>query len=338
MKTDSGIIGQSLDRAKEALESGKLVAIPTETVYGLAANALNPNAVARIFEAKKRPTFDPLIVHIPDASHLDRYTQDIPEKARALADALWPGPLTMVLPKKPIIPDLVTSGLPTVAVRSPRHPLSQKLLRQLDFPLSAPSANPFGYLSPTQPEHVADQLGSEVAYILDGGPCEVGLESTIVSFENPGKIEMLRAGGYPREEIEDLLNTHLAVRTHSTSNPSAPGMLAQHYSPHTPLMVVPIGSDTGQNPLSLDSERSLHPEQTKIAYISLMPLKEKPAWATDHFAWTESGNLRQAATRLFALLRTLDRSNYDLIVAEQVPNQGLGPAINDRLARAAARS
>lgn len=314
------------------------MAIPTETVYGLAANALNPNAVAKIFEAKKRPSFDPLIVHIPDQSQLNKYAYQIPEEAQKLAEQLWPGPLTMVLPKRDVVPDLVTSGLDTVAIRSPRHPLTYQLLQSLDFPLAAPSANPFGYLSPTQPAHVADQLGSEVDYILDGGPAKVGLESTIISFSDPSKIELLRAGGYPREEIEEILGQTLSVRTHSSSNPRAPGMLAQHYSPHTPLLIIDVDEKTNE----VDIFKHVFPidkiQSARIAHIAFDLSKPRPHWASSYYKWSENGDLRQAAARLFALLRTLDQMKYDLIVAERVPETGLGTAINDRLARAAARS
>ncbi|MEM8584017.1 MAG: L-threonylcarbamoyladenylate synthase [Bacteroidota bacterium] len=327
-----------MGRAKQALEANGLVAIPTETVYGLAANALNPKAVARIFEAKQRPSFDPLIIHIPDQSKLDKYASQIPDKAQKLAEQLWPGPLTMVLPKRDVIPDLVTSGLDTVAIRSPRHPLTHQLLQSLDFPLAAPSANPFGYLSPTQPAHVADQLGLEVDYILDGGPAKVGLESTIISFSDPSKIELLRAGGYPREEIEEILGQALSVRTHSSSNPRAPGMLVQHYSPHTPLLVI----DADEKPEEADILKHIQQvgeiSTARIAHIAFDLSKPQPNWASSHYKWSENGDLRQAAARLFALLRTLDQMKYDLIVAERVPETGLGTAINDRLARAAARS
>ncbi|MEM6398112.1 MAG: L-threonylcarbamoyladenylate synthase [Bacteroidota bacterium] len=337
MQNDTATIGRDLEFAIEKLEANGLVAIPTETVYGLAANALEAEAVVKIFEAKKRPSFDPLIVHIKGTEDLAKYAKVIPDQAGRLAQALWPGPLTIVLPKHSIIPDLTTSGLDSVAIRSPRHSLTRQLLGMLDFPLAAPSANPFGYLSPTRPEHVADQLAGEVDYILDGGPCEVGLESTIISFIDPGKIEMLRAGGYVREEIEEILGTQLSVRTHSSSNPSAPGMLAQHYAPRTPLLIVDADEVPDMNTLRSFGflEKSKNP---KIAYIKLIPTQNPPEWATDAFAWSDDGNLRQAAARLFALLRTLDGQNYDLIVAERVPPRGLGLAINDRLSRAAHQS
>ena len=319
----TNLIGTDIDRAAAALRAGELVGIPTETVYGLAANALNAEAVAKIFAAKRRPSFDPLIVHLADLSQLKEYARKLPAAVRQLAESCWPGPLTLVVERQPIIPDIVTSGLDTVALRLPRHPLSRKLLANLDFPLAAPSANPFGYISPTRPEHVAQQLGEEVAYILDGGPCEVGLESTIVSFVGP-KPQLLRAGGYAQEELEQILGHSLERNTFSSSNPRAPGMLAQHYSPRTPLRLL---TDYGDQ----------LPQGERVAFLQFRGDRPSPDWATDTYSLSDSGDLAQAAAQLFALLRTLDAADYDLIVAEKVPDLGLGRAINDRLTRAAAR-
>ncbi|MFZ4635519.1 MAG: L-threonylcarbamoyladenylate synthase, partial [Saprospiraceae bacterium] len=187
-------IGSDLSRAVHLLNDGYLVGIPTETVYGLAGNALNPAAVASIFEAKNRPSFDPLIVHISDATELTRYALTLPEAARRLASLFWPGPLTLLLPRRAVIPDLVTSGLDRVALRVPAHEMALQLLQALDFPLAAPSANPFGYVSPTTAQHVVDQLGGRIPYVLDGGACAVGLESTIVGFEADGVV-VYRLGG-----------------------------------------------------------------------------------------------------------------------------------------------
>src|ERR1035437_8374682 len=197
-------IGIDIEKAKQILQEGGLVAIPTETVYGLAANALNKDAVFKIIEAKNRPHFDPLIIHTDSIEKVKLHVSDFPQWAQQLANAFWPGPLTLLLPKKNSIPDLVTSGLPQVAVRIPNHPLTLQLLKSLDFPLAAPSANPFGYVSPTNAEHVAAQLQGSVDYILDGGPCDVGIESTIVGFED-GKITIYRLGGLAIEDIEKLV-------------------------------------------------------------------------------------------------------------------------------------
>lgn len=304
--------------AKHLLDQGKLVAIPTETVYGLAANALDPEAVARIFVAKKRPHFDPLIVHLSGLDQLSDYCTDIPEKAWILARHFWPGPLTLVLPKKECIPDLVTSGLATVGVRVPNHPLTLSLLRQLSYPLAAPSANPFGYISPTCAEHVAAQLGDEIAYILDGGPCEVGLESTIVGFPE-GEPVVFRKGGISIESVEALLGP-VAVQTTSSSNPSAPGMLLSHYAPRTPLFLYPDGPCVP----------SPFPDCGYLRFSTW--LDEIPR--ERQRVLSEKGDLQEAAQNLFAYLRQLDQLGLPCIGAELVPNQGLGMAINDRIHRA----
>src|SRR6478752_7357737 len=228
-------IGTDILKAKALLEKGELVAIPTETVYGLAGNALNTSAVAKIFTAKDRPQFDPLIVHVPDLEHAKNYVEEIPDQAIALTRKFWPGPLTLLLQRKPIIPDLVTSGLPTVGIRCPDHVLTRELLKSLSFPLSAPSANPFGYISPTRPEHVNEQLGNKISYILDGGVCTVGIESTIVGFENDHAV-ILRMGGLSVEAIESVVGK-VSVQIHSSSNPKAPGQLKNHYAPAKKLVL-----------------------------------------------------------------------------------------------------
>lgn len=310
------MIGTDVTRAAQLLREGQLVGIPTETVYGLAGNALHEATVLDIFRVKNRPAFDPLIVHAPSLEHLRTYVRNIPEPARVLAQALMPGPLTLLLPKASIIPDLVTSGLDTVAVRIPRHPLTRQLLELLDFPLAAPSANPFGYISPTTAQHVAQQLGDKIPYILDGGPCEVGLESTIVGFEEEYPV-VYRKGGVSIERIESLIGS-VRVQEHSSSNPQAPGMLKSHYAPRTPLR---LGLPLGIVPSS------------KVGII---------AFRQEVFGWehqevlSASGSYTEAAQRLFAALRRLDALGLDLIYAELLPEQDLGRAINDRLRRAAA--
>ena len=313
-------IGQDIERAKGYLERGNVVGIPTETVYGLAGNALNPDAVLEIFRVKNRPRFDPLIVHTDSLAKVEGLVGEIPEPARRLADACWPGPLTLLLPKRHLIPDLVTSGLSTVAVRVPNHSLTLALLRALSFPLAAPSANPFGYISPTTAGHVADQLGDQVPYILDGGPAAVGLESTIVGFEN-GQTEVFRLGGLALESIERIAGP-VSVRTHSTSNPKAPGMLSSHYAPRKPLVLLPAG----QTP---------KPDERAGALVFREPFSGIPAERQRILSPT--GDLAEAAKNLFAHLRALDALDLDVIYAEPLPNQGLGPAMNDRLRRAAVR-
>ena len=221
------LIGQDISQAKRVLDEGELVAIPTETVYGLAGNALNPVAVASIFETKNRPSFDPLIVHIPSLDVAENYVIDIPDPLRKLAEQFWPGPLTLLLPRKNTIPDIVTSGLERVAIRVPDHSLTLELLSQLDFPLAAPSANPFGYISPTSPQHVDAQLGERISYILDGGKCRVGLESTIVGMEE-NEIVVYRLGGLEISEIERIVG-EVTVKSHSSSNPQFPGLRSLLY-------------------------------------------------------------------------------------------------------------
>ena len=228
-------ISNSIQQAQALLEAGQVIGIPTETVYGLAANALNPEALAKIFEVKNRPSFDPLIVHIAYPSEVDKYASVFAGPARDLALKFWPGPLTLLLPKKPIIPHLATSGLDTVGLRCPNHPLALALLRQLKFPLAAPSANPFGYVSPTNAQHVQNQLGERIPFILDGGASTVGLESTIVGFES-GTPVIYRLGGLSVEAIEAVVGK-VEVKLYSSSNPKAPGQLTSHYSPQKEVIV-----------------------------------------------------------------------------------------------------
>lgn len=312
--------GKDLDKARELLRRGELVAIPTETVYGLAANALDPKAVTRIFKAKNRPSFDPLIVHISGLDRMNELTQNVPDAAYQLAEAFWPGPLTIILPRRKIIPDLVTSGLDTVGIRMPDHPLSLELMRGLDFPLAAPSANPFGYISPTTPIHVEDQLGGKVPYILDGGPCDIGIESTIIGFEE-GQIVVYRMGGKSLEEIEQVAGK-VQVRDHSSSNPRSPGMLKSHYAPRSPVMLGDMLNE--------------HLPGKDVAILSFRDSFPQMG-ANRQFVLSETGDLSEAARRLFSGLRQLDSHNPSVILAETVPDYGLGRAINDRLRRAATR-
>ncbi len=312
---------EEIHRAAAIIRRGGIVAFPTETVYGLGADAFNPMAVARIFEVKQRPHFDPLIVHVAGHRALDQLVKEIPALARRLIDRFWPGPLTLVLPRREEVPEIVTAGLPSVAVRMPKQPMAISLIEQAGCPIAAPSANPFGYVSPTTADHVRDQLGDQVDFILDGGPCEVGVESTIVSFvEGDGNPGLLRPGGVPLEEIESAIGT-VAIGSLNGERPSAPGMLPKHYSPRTPIL--------------LDwSEKNLNTHRDKkIGFLAF----QKPG---DAFKWShvevlsEEGDLRKAAANLFSALRRLDDFGLDLILAEPVPEVGLGRAIMDRLRRA----
>lgn len=316
-----GLTGTDIEAAAACLERGELVGIPTETVYGLAANALNEKAVAGIFEAKNRPHFDPLIVHISGMDQVPAYARVFPETARKLAEALWPGPLTLILPKQTNIPDLVTSGQDTVGLRVPAHPLTRALLSRLDFPLAAPSANPFGYVSPTTAAHVNAQLGHKVCYVLDGGPCEVGVESTIVGFEGESPV-ILRLGGIPVEIIAAIAGP-VKESISAGSNPQAPGQLDSHYSPGCSLVI-------GADPSLLANMKG------PVALIRFSEVME--GFPAEHqFILTPSGKLEEAAARLFGTLRLLDERGYQSALAEPAPETGLGRAINDRLRRAAAR-
>jgi L-threonylcarbamoyladenylate synthase len=313
-------IGTDIQKAADLLKRGKLVAIPTETVYGLAANAFNPEAVLNVFEAKERPHFDPLIVHSSSADWTKQHVADIPSIAQTLMDEFWPGPLTLVLPKKEIVPDVVTSGLDTVAVRVPSHPMTQDLIRLLNFPLAAPSANPFGYVSPTTAQHVEDQLGEKVDYILDGGPTKVGLESTIVGFEE-GKPVVFRLGGLSIDVIEDTIG-RVEISINQSSDPKAPGMLKSHYAPGKPLYF--------GNP----GEMITQFEGKRIGFLGFMTrLEFLPP--KRQLILSPHGDLHEAAVNLFAFMREFEKLPVDLILAEQLPDIGLGRAINDRLRRAA---
>ncbi len=309
-------IGKDILKASQLLEQGKLVAIPTETVYGLGANALDTTAVAGIFRAKNRPTFDPLIIHTYSIEKAREYVTKFPPELEKLAEAYWPGPLTILLPKKNVVPDLVTSGSNNVAVRVPKHPLALQLLKGLYFPLAAPSANPFGYISPTKPEHVNKQLGNEVDYILDGGACEVGIESTIVGMED-GKVCIYRLGGLSIEQIEKIVGK-VNLKINSSGDPTAPGQLKSHYSPIKKLVIGNVDEllKRYDNPGVLNFGDRNYDVYT--------------------YDLSRDADLTEAAANLFQGLRSLDESNVEVILTELLPEIGLGIAINDRLTRAAA--
>lgn len=312
---------QAVQRAAQIIKQGGIVAFPTETVYGLGADAFNPLAVARVFEVKKRPTFDPLIVHVADRGDVKTLAKGIPAHAKKLIERFWPGPLTIVLLKKKNIPDIVTAGLPSLAIRMPDHPMALDLIRKSKRPIAAPSANLFGHLSPTTAEHVRDQLGDQVDLILDGGPCPVGVESTIVSFleERPA---LLRPGGVSLEEIQSIIGR--MGTSPLEGRPPSPGMLPKHYAPRTPIVLNRNGKydDLYKNKnvgflVFQESENNLTSIPTEIL--------------------SKNGDLREAAANLFAALRRLDALNLDMIVAAPMPEVGLGRAIMDRLRRAASK-
>ena len=312
-----------LSRAAELLRSGEIVAVPTETVYGLAADALNPAALAKVFASKGRPLVDPLIVHVASAAEVDRVAE--PDARLGRLAAFWPGPLTVVLRRRPVVPDLVTAGRETVAVRVPAHPAFRVLIEAAG-PLAAPSANPFGYVSPTLASHVRDSLGERCPWIVDGGPCAHGVESTILDLSSPGVARLLRPGPIPREALEAALGA--PVETVARAAPAdqaqlAPGMLERHYSPRTPIRLFARGAEPVIPP----------------AHAALLLQARRPAATpgAETFLLSESGDPAEAARALFALLRKLDRRGFEVIVAELAEETGVGVALNDRLRRAAAR-
>ncbi len=308
------------------LRQGELVAVPTETVYGLAANALLAAACRQIFRAKRRPATDPLIVHLYGASELTRVCQPNAAALR-LARAFWPGPLTIVLPKTHAVPDIVTAGKPSVAVRVPSHPLFRRILKLAGVPIAAPSANPFGYVSPTTAEHVAHGLGSRIPYILDGGPTTIGLESTIIDLRDERHPRLLRPGAITREQLERVLGRRIKVgqrrrQTAAIEAQVAPGMLTRHYSPRTPVVLHRAMGTTFPR------------RSPREAFVFI----ERPDVTGPNVFWfDERGDLRGIARRLFSVLRRLDRAAYTRIHVELAPGDGLADAINDRLRRAAAR-
>ncbi len=326
----------STDRiaAVELLRKGELVALPTETVYGLAAKALNPIAVAKIFEAKERPRFDPLIVHLPNREWLEKIVH-VPAGDRQLigklADKFWAGPLTIVLPKCELVPDIVTAGLDTVAVRLSAHPMFAEIVGELDEPLAAPSANRFGRVSPTTAQHVLDELDGRIPLIVDGGPTEHGIESTIVAIRD-SKIAVLRRGPITHEQLSEFADI---VSVTGTQRISAPGQLPSHYTPTTPFRLI-------------DKAEAFPPQKNQrvglLAWSGAFPSSTSPQLETrcsEAFAavrnLSDRGDLREAAANLFRYLRELDALGLDLIIAERVPSRGLGAAIMDRLERASHR-
>lgn len=311
--------------AARILAHGGVVAIPTETVYGLAGNALDPKALARIFAAKGRPTFDPLIVHVADFADLPRVVAHWPASARKLAEAFWPGPLTLVLPKHADIPDLATSGLSTVGVRMPAHPVAREIIRLAGVPLAAPSANLFQKISPTTAQHVSDQLGGLIDGIVDGGACAIGVESTIVGFHGEQPV-LYRPGAITPEMLMAVVGP---VERHvPTSHPGepdvaqpAPGLLERHYSPSTPLL--------------LGNWPAVWPERAGLLAFGTLP--DDASRCASIFQLSETGDPVEAAARLYAGLRSLDAQGLDVILASPLPEAGLGIAVNDRLRRAASR-
>jgi len=319
---------RNLARMAKLLRAGEVVGVPTETVYGLAADALNARACGKIFRAKGRPSSDPLIVHVLGWRDVEEIAETN-EAAKGLAERFWPGPLTFVLRKKAAVPDVVTAGRPSVAVRAPSHPLLRKLLRLAGRPLAAPSANPFGYVSPTTAAHVQRGLGRRVRHILDGGPSRIGLESTIVDLRDPRRPRLLRPGRITREEIEGVLGVRLVraakVLGRGRAGRLAPGQFARHYSPHTP--VVPHARMSGKL-----AARSGEAEAWLFLARPDAPRGRNIFWLDPR------GDLRGAGRRLFSMLRKLDEGGFRKIHVELAEGPGLAEAINDRIKRAGSRN
>jgi len=318
------IVGQDVLVCKAILENNGVVAIPTETVYGLAGNAMNIAAIHKIYEVKNRPKENPLIVHISSFQELEKYASDIPAIAYKLMSAFWPGPLTLLLKKKANIPDAATANSPLAAFRVPNHPLTLALLQSIDFPLVAPSANPFGYISPTSADHVLEQLNGKIPYILEGGFCEKGIESTIVGFVGEQAI-IYRTGSLDIDTISFVLEEPVLIFDESTSKkPITSGMMKYHYSPLTPMVLVDNLDDF---------------EVSNDLKIGFIRFKNQLQQADNELQiiLSPTGDLNEAAKNLYAALHEMDKKNVELIIAEKVPHQGIGIAINDRLLKASSR-
>jgi L-threonylcarbamoyladenylate synthase len=319
---------ENLRRAGAFIARGGLVALPTETVYGLGADAFDARAVAHVFEAKARPSFDPLIVHVASIEGADRVADVSCAKARILMETLWPGPLTLVLPRRESVPDIVTSGLDTVAIRLPAHPVARAIIAYSGTAVAAPSANPFGYLSPTTAEHVARGLGDKVDIIIDGGPCAVGVESTVLDMTvDPPHI--LRPGGMTAEAIEAVIGPIDRSPAHEAASVAAagPGLLENHYAPRTPLHLFDTGCIASVRPAGKAAALILSPASSAV-------LADTAGRFELARYLSPTGDLAEAAAGLFAALHELDLGGFDEIWAERAMDRGLGPAINDRLKKA----
>ena len=314
------LVGVDISIAKSFLEKGELVAIPTETVYGLAANGLDSTAVLKIYAAKDRPQFNPLILHVANLEQLKGLVISMPDACEKLIAAFSPGPITFLLPKSEVVPDLVTAGSSHVAIRIPDHPLTLALLSALKFPLAAPSANPSGYVSPVNSDHVLQGLSGKISYVLDGGSCRVGLESTIVGF-HADEVVVHRLGGITMEQIEHATGLVVTLAL-SHASPTAPGQLKSHYATQKSFLMGNV-----ENIISDQKNKKVGVISFKQSYLSFHPQVE--------IILSPNGNLEEAAARLFSAMREMDAADIDIIVAERFPDEGIGRAINDRLERAA---
>jgi L-threonylcarbamoyladenylate synthase len=313
-------ISSDISKAIELLNKEDVVAIPTETVYGLAGNIYSEKAIRKIFEVKQRPLFNPLIVHIPSIDQLEKVAREFPIKAQKLAEAFWPGSLTLILPKKLNLPEIVTGGKDTVGVRIPNHPVTLSLLKQVSFPLAAPSANPYNRISPTSSDHVKTYFGNILPMVLEGGECKNGIESTIIGFENNEAI-LYRLGAISVEDIEKIIG-NIQIKNKTDTTPNAPGMVAKHYAPKTKMYLLDDIDEFIENT-----------ESKKIGVLRFQ--EELNATRFEHIEiLSKSGDLKEATSKLYAALHKLDSLDLDIIVAERFPDVGLGKSINDRLERA----
>lgn len=312
---------ENIQLAAEIIKNGGLVAFPTETVYGLGADGLNPIATAKIFEVKKRPSFNPLILHISQKGELQKFCYYNDERIEKLIDKFWPGPLTLVLPKTEIVPDIVTSGNSTVAIRMPNHKIALQLIEQCETPIAAPSANEFGHLSPTEALHVKKSLGNKVDIILDGGKSEVGVESTIIQFEK-GKFYLLRPGGLSKEEIEKVIG-RVEPGIINKEKPNAPGQLPYHYAPAIPLCFL--------------SDDMINKHKGKKIGVLFARIPNKNHDFASVKILSEKGDMKESAANLFKYLHDFEKEDIDVVLVEKVEERGLGLAIMDRLKKAAKR-
>lgn len=322
---------KQIESAAEIIKSGGLVAFPTETVYGLGADALNPNAVAKIFIEKERPSFDPLIIHISNIKDVERLTKEHDHRVDLLAKMFWPGPLTIVLPKSDIVPDIVTSGLPTVGIRMPNNKIALDLITTAGSPIAAPSANKFGRISPTTASHVKKQL-TGVECVLDGGPCQVGIESTVISLNRDGFV-ILREGAITSDNLQKAIPQSKEEKTKSPV--ASPGLLQSHYSPEKPLFILETKEMSTAELLEYHLSNKKLPKGNG-AFISFSG-KKIPSFSHTEYL-SKNRDLKEAAINLFSILHKLeDNLNIDYIVAESVPLEGIGRAIMDKLNKAAHR-
>jgi L-threonylcarbamoyladenylate synthase len=318
------MISTDIALAAAALRNNQIIGLPTETVYGLAGNIYSEAAILEIYRIKQRPLYNPLIVHIKHADELQKIAKEIPEAAYVLAKAFWPGALTLLLKKQASIPDVVTAGKDTVAVRMPNHPMALALLQSIDFPVAAPSANPFGKISPTKAQHVEDYFGDTIGLVLDGGICCTGVESTIVGFDG-NKTIVYRLGGVRLEDIQHILPSVTVMNTNN-ENPQAPGMLSKHYSPTTPLVFT--------NDVAV--QLRLYASKKIGLLLFDKEIRDEGNLYTQKVLSPKS-NLQEAAANLYEALHAFDKLDLDIIIAEQFPEQGFGMVINDKLRRASAK-